>query len=160
MGSHRKFRFVLLAALCIYCVIVMAVFSTAATRSSAKGHKVKVTGPIVVHEGDVVQVLDGKDGSAHGFKVTDKTTIKCDKGLLHRSTMMDGSALVPALTVEVEGIGSPRDMPEAKTIRFNPDTFAFAVAQDKQGRDLCRKAAQDGGRSHGVRTLFSSLLPM
>lgn len=157
MEFLRKFRFTLLAAACIYFVIVIAAFSTAATRSSAKGHKVKVTGPIVVHEGDVVQVLDGKDGSARSFKVTDKTTIRCDKGLLHGSTIMDGSALVPALTVEVEGIGSPQDMPEAKTIRFNPDTF---VAQDKQGRDLCRKAAQDSGRSHGVRTLLSSLLPM
>ncbi len=157
MEFRRKFRFALLAATCTYFVIVVAVFSTAATRSLAKGHKVKVTGPIVVHEGDVVQVLDGKDGSAHSFKVTDKTTIKCDKGLLHGSTIMDGSALVPALTVEVEGIGSPQDMPEAKTIRFNPDTF---VGQNRQGQDLCRKAGQDTGRSHGVRTLFSSLLPM
>jgi hypothetical protein len=160
MESRRKFRFALLATACIYFVTVMAVFSTAATRSPAKGHKVKVTGLIVLHEGDVVQILDGKDGSAHSFKVTDKTTIRCDKGLLHGSTIMNTSILVPALTVEVEGIGSSQGMPEAKTIRFNPDTFAFTAAQDNQGWDLCRKAAQDGGRSHGVRTLFSSLLPM
>jgi hypothetical protein len=160
MGSHRKFRFALLAATCIYCVIAMAVFSTAATKPPAKGHKVKVTGPIVVHEGDELQVLDGKDGSPHSFKVTNKTMIKCDKGLLHGSTIMNSSALVPALTVEIEGIGSSQDTFEAKVIKFTPDKFALGVAQDNQGRDVSRKAGQDTRRSHGVRTLFSSLFPM
>jgi hypothetical protein len=136
------------------------VSSIAATRSPAKVHKVKITGPIVVHDGDVVQLRDGKDGSAYSFRVTDRTTIRCDKGLLHGSTVMDAAALVPALTVEIEGIGSSQEIPEAKTIKFSPDTFAFAVAQDSQGQDLCRKPVQDAGRPHGVRTLLSSLLPM
>ena len=83
MESHRKLRSAFLSAACIYFVTVMATFSVAATRSPARGHKVKITGPILVHDGDVVQVLDGKDGSAHGFKVTDRTTIKCDQGFLH-----------------------------------------------------------------------------
>lgn len=160
MESRRKFRLVLLTAACICFMTIVAVSSTAATRSPAKAHKVKITGPIVVHDGDVVEIRDGKDGSAHSFRVTDKTTIRCDKGLLHGSTAMDAAALVPALTVEIEGIGSSQEIPEAKTIKFNPDTFAFAVAQDSQGRDLCRRPVQDAGRPHGVRTLLSSLLPM
>jgi hypothetical protein len=160
MESRRRFRFALLAIACIYFVTEVSVFSTAATRSPAKGHKVKITGPIVVREGNVVQVLDGKDGSAHSFKVTDKTTIKCDKGFLHGNTVMDGSALVPALTVEVEGISSPEDMPEARTIRFSPNSFAFASVGDKEGRDSCLKGTLDAGQSRGIRTLFSSLLPM
>jgi hypothetical protein len=60
-----------------------------------------------------VQILNEKDGSVHGFKVTDETTIRCEEGFLHRNTVMHPSALVPALTVEVEGIGTPQDMPEA-----------------------------------------------
>ncbi len=159
MKSPRKMRLAFLSAVCIYSVAAMTVFSMAETRSPAHRHKVKITGPIVVHEGDMVQILNEKDGSVHGFKVTDKTTIRCEKGFLHGNTVMDASALVPALTVEVEGIGSPQNMPEAKTIKVDPDTFALTVGQDKQGGDLCRKPAQDAGRYHGLKTLFSSLLP-
>ncbi len=138
---------------------VMTGFSLAEARSPAKGHKVKIMGPIVVREGDMVQILNEKDGSIHGFKVTDETTIRCEKGFLHGNTAMHPSALVPVLTVEVEGIGSSQNMPEAKKIKVDPDTFALTVGQDKQGGDLCRKPAQDAGRYHGIKTLFSSLLP-
>ena len=159
MKSHRKMRLALLSAVCVYSLAVMTVFSMAETKSRVNGHKVKITGPIVVHEGDMLQILNEKDGSVHGFKVTDKTTIRCEKGFLHGNTVMDASALVPALTVEVEGIGTPEDMPEAKTIKVNPDTFSLMVGQDKQGGNLCREPAHDAGRYHGIRTLFSSLLP-
>jgi len=158
MESRRKFRLALLAAACVYFMIAGSVFATAATRPLAKGHKVKVTGPIVVHDGDVVEIRDGRDGSAYSFKVTDKTAIRCNKGFLHGNTAMDASALVPALTVEVEGIGYAEGVAEARTIKFNPDTFAFAAAPDTQ--DACRRPVQDLGRTHGVRTLLSSLLPM
>jgi len=159
MNAHRILRLAFLSAACIYSVAVMTVFSMAETRSHVKGHKVKITGPIVLHEGDILQILNEKDGSVHGFKVTDETIIRCEKGLLHGNTVMPPSVLVPVLTVEVEGIGSPQNMPEAKTIKVDPDTFALTVGQDKQGGDLCRKPAQDAGRYHGIRTLFSSLLP-
>ena len=156
MKSHRKIRLAFLSAVCVYSV---AVLSMAETKSLAHGHKVKITGPIVVHERDMVQILNEKNGSVHGFKVTDKTTIRCEKGFLQGGTVMDASALTPALAVEVEGIGIRQDMPEAKTIKVNPDTFALMVGQDKQGGNLCRKPAHDAGRYHGIRTLFSSLLP-
>ncbi|MGC2111387.1 MAG: hypothetical protein WA655_17870 [Candidatus Korobacteraceae bacterium] len=159
MKSHRKMRLAFLSAVCVYSVAVMTVFSIAETKSPAHGHKVKITGPIVVHERDMVQILNERDGSAHGFKVTDRTTIRCEKGFLHGNTVMDASALVPALTVEVEGIRTPQGLPEARTIKVNPDTFALMVGQDKQGWNLCRKPAHDAGRYYGIRILFSSLLP-
>ena len=137
MESHRKLRSAFLSATCICFVTVMATFSMAAAKSPANGHKVKIRGPIVVQEGDVVQILNGKDGSVHGFKVTDRTTIRCDKGFLHGKTAMDASALVPALTVDVEAISTPEGIAEAKTISFNPDPFAVTVAQEKQTRDSC-----------------------
>lgn len=137
MESHRKLRSAFLSAACIYFVTVTATFSMAADRSPANGHKVKIEGPIVVHEGDVVQIVNWKDGSVHGFKVTDRTTIRCDKGFLLGKEAMDASALVPVLTVEVEAISTPEGMAEAKTIRFNPDPFAFTVAGEKQTRDSC-----------------------
>jgi hypothetical protein len=159
MKSHSKMRLALLSAVCGCSLAVMTVFSMAETKSRVNGHKVKITGPIAVHEGDMLQILNEKDGSVHGFKVTDKTTIRCEKGFLHGNTVMHASALVPALTVEVEGIGTPEDMPEAKTIKVDPDTFSLMVGQDKQGGNLCREPAHDAGRHHGIRTLFSSLLP-
>ena len=137
MESHRKLRSAFLSAACLYFVTAMAMFSMAATRPPVRGHKVKIRGPIVVHEGDVVQILNGKDGSVHGFKVTDRTTIRCDKGFLHGKTPMDASALVPALTVDVEAISTPEGIAEAKTINFSPDPFVVTVAQEKQTRDSC-----------------------
>ncbi len=137
MESHKKLRSAFLSATCICFVTVMATFSMAAAKSLANGHKVKITGPIVVHDGDVVRVLDGKDGSAHSFKVTDRTTIRCDKGFLHRKTAMDASALVPALTVDVEAISTPEGIAEAKTNSFNPDPFAVTVPKQKQTLDSC-----------------------
>lgn len=137
MESHRKLRSAFLSAACIYFVTVMATFSMAAAGSPANGHKVKIKGPIVVHEGDVMQILNWKDGSVHGFKVTNKTTIRCDKGFLQGKRAMDATALVPALTVEVEAISHPEGIAEAQAIRFNPDPFALTVAQEKQTRDSC-----------------------
>jgi len=137
MESHRKLRSAFLSVTCICFVTAMATFSMAAAKSPANGHKVKIRGPIVVQDGDVVQVLNWKDGSVHGFKVTDRTTITCDKGFLHGKTAMDASALVPALTVEVEAISTPEGIADAKTISFNPDPFAVTVAQVNQTRDSC-----------------------
>ena len=138
MESHRKLCFAFLAAACIYFVTVMATFSMAADRAPVNGHKVKVKGPILVHDGDVVQILNWKDGSAHGFRITNKTNIRCDKGFLQGKRAMDASALVPALTVEVEAMSNPEGIAEAQTIRFSPDPFATTVAQEKQTRDSCR----------------------
>ena len=137
MVSHRKLRSAFLSAACLYFVTAMAMFSMAAARPPVRGHKVKIRGPIVVHEGDVVQILNWKDGSVHGFRVTDKTTIKCDQGFLHGRRTIDASALVPALAVEVEAISTPKGIAEAKTISVNPDPFAVTVAQVKQTRDSC-----------------------
>ena len=137
MVSHRKLRSAFLSAACLYFVTAMAMLSMAAARPPVRGHKVKIRGPIVVHEGDVVQILNWKDGSVHGFRVTDKTTIKCDQGFLHGRRTIDASALVPALAVEVEAISTPKGIAEAKTISVNPDPFAVTVAQVKQTRDSC-----------------------
>lgn len=137
MESRRKSRSAFLSAACIYFVMAMATFSMAAAGSPAKGHKVKITGPIVVHDGDVVQILNWKDGSVHGFQVTDRTAIRCDKGFPHGKGAMDASALVPALTVQVEAISNPEGMAQARTISFNPDPFALTTGQERQTQDSC-----------------------
>lgn len=137
MEPRRKLRSEFLSAACIFFVTVMATFSMAATGTPAKGHKVKITGPIVVHDGDVVQIMNSRDGSVHGFQLTDRTAIRCDKGFLHGKGTMDASALVPALNVQVEAVSNPEGMAQARTISFNPDPFALTAAHEKQTRDSC-----------------------
>lgn len=137
----------------------MTVLAMAETKPRVNGHKVKITGPIVVLDGDTVEIVNEKDGSVHGFKITDETTIRCEKGFLHGKTVMRSSALVPALTIEVEGRRTLQGIPEATAIKVSPDIYALRVDRDRQGGDLCPKPVQDDGRYHGIRTLFSSLLP-
>jgi hypothetical protein len=145
MKTRRKSHLALSLTACIYFATLAATFSMAADRSPANshdrslanGHKVKIRGPIVVREGDVVQILNWKDGSVHGFKVTDRSTISCDKGFLHGKRAMDASVLVPALNVEVAAISNPEGISEAQTIRFNPDPFVVTAAPEKQTRDSC-----------------------
>ena len=99
----------------------------------------------------MVQILNWKDGSAHAFKVTDKTSIRCDKGFPQGKKATNASALVPALTVEVEAISTPEGMAEAQTISFNPDPFAVTAAEEKLARDLCSYRPN--------RSIWSWLLP-
>jgi hypothetical protein len=61
MGAHTRLRSAFLSAACIYFVTAMATFSMAATGSRANGHKVKIKGPIVVHEGDVLTLRQSSD---------------------------------------------------------------------------------------------------
>ena len=71
MESHRKLRVrVLVGSLHLFRDGYGNVLD-GSNRTPAKGHKVKITGPIVVHDGDVVQVMNSRDGSVHGFQLTD-----------------------------------------------------------------------------------------
>jgi hypothetical protein len=135
MELSKTLRAAFLPAACIYFVAAMAVFSMAAVRPSAKSHKVKITGPIILREANMLQIMNEKDGSVYGFKVTDKTIIRSHNGFLHHDTAMDASVLVPSLTVEVEGISTSQSTPEAKTIKFDPDTLAPTENQDAHRRN-------------------------
>ncbi len=132
MKLKRNFRFAFLSAICAYFVAAMTFFSMAETTSPANGQKVKITGTIVVHAGDIVQIKDEKDGAVQPFKVTDKTEIRRNKGFFLGNSTLDASALVPGLTVKVYLVGTPEGTPEAKRIHFKADAFSVTVAQQKQ----------------------------
>ncbi len=131
MKLRRSSRLAFLSVACLCFVAAMTLFAAAET---PKGQNIKVKGVIITHEDDVVKIQDKKDNSVHAFAVTDSTTIERDKGLFSRTTM-DATALVPGLTIEVEGVRSPEGTPVAKTIKIKPDAFAITVAQEKQIRD-------------------------
>jgi len=131
MNLRKNMCLKFLSMACVYFVTAMTLFAAAET---AKVQKLKVKGVVVAHEGDVVKIQDKKDNSVHAFTVTDRTKIERDKGLFSRTTM-DAVALVPGLTIEVEGVQGPEGTPVAKTIKFKPDAFAITVAQQKQIQD-------------------------
>lgn len=132
MNLRKNSCFALLSTTVVYLIAAMTLF--AAEAKQPKTQKVKVKGVIVSYEGDTVEVQSKKDNVVRAFAVTDKTKIEREKGMFSRTTM-DASALVPGLTVEVEGIRMPEGTPQAKTIKFNPDAFAVTVAQEKQIRN-------------------------
>ncbi len=93
----RNFRFAFLSAICAYFVAAMTFFSMAETTSPANGQKVKITGTIVVHAGDIVQIKDEKDGAVQPFKVTDKTEIRRNKGFFLGNSTKDDLRRASAL---------------------------------------------------------------
>ncbi len=115
----------------MYFITAMTSFAMA---EAVNVKRVKVKGVIVVHEGDLVQVQDSKDGSVQAFTVTDTTKIEREKGLFSRTTMA-ATALIPGLSVEIEGVQGPEGTPLARTIKFHPDAFVITVAQERQIRD-------------------------
>ena len=67
-------------------------------------------------------------------KITDDTKNLRDKSRVsfHRQEDMDVTAMVPGLTIKVEGVGNANNQLEASKITFSPDAFAIEVAQEQQ----------------------------
>jgi outer membrane protein OmpA-like peptidoglycan-associated protein len=85
-------------------------------------------------KGDLVKVQDAKTGSTAIVKITDDTKIIRNKSKVsfHRHEDMDVTAMVPGLTISVEGLGNGANQLEASKITFSPDEFAIEVAQQQQ----------------------------
>jgi outer membrane protein OmpA-like peptidoglycan-associated protein len=115
----------LLSAFCLQLLLASATFALAEAKGYA-GREKKFKGVIVTREGSVLEVKDSKAKVIRTITVTDKTKIKRERKTL------DGSALLPGLTVKVKGIETPDGKVEAKSITFNPDAFAVTVALEKQ----------------------------
>ena len=135
MKSHfRKSTPLPFLAVCLYVLAAAIAFAAPAANAVTHGQKAKIKGVIIARDGDAVKIQDKKDGSTKTFMVTDQTKIERDKsgnGFFGR-TNMQVTALVPGLTVRVEGVSNAEGQVEAKTVRFNPDAFAVTVAQQQQ----------------------------
>jgi Domain of unknown function (DUF5666) len=125
----------LLSVVCL-CLLATMTFAAAGKRPDA-GQKATVRGTIISRDGDLVKVVDKKDGSTVAVRVTDSTKIECEKGMhaFFTHTDMKVKALVPGLTVKAEGVRNAEGQLEAKKIKFNPDVFAVTVAQQQQIMD-------------------------
>ena len=119
------------------CVVLLTVFtlaSAAFAQTFSSGEKAKVKGTITSRKGDLIKVQDDKTGSSALVKITDDTKIIRDKSKVafHRHEDMDVTAMVPGLTIKVEGVGNADNQLEASKITFSPDEFAIEVAQQQQ----------------------------
>jgi outer membrane protein OmpA-like peptidoglycan-associated protein len=113
--------------------ILLCAASTGASDIPA-GKNVKVTGRILSRNGDAVRIKDKKSGEFVVVNITDNTKIERKRGHLqfYRHTDMDVTALVPGLTIEVEGRGDAKGRVEADRVSFNPDEFAVEVAEQQE----------------------------
>src|SRR5215469_5534987 len=98
------------------------------------GQKAKLKGTIVSRAGDLVTIKDKKGGSLVVVNVTDNTKVERQKGKVDffRHSDMDVTAMVPGLTIDVEGVGNAKGQLDASKITFYPDEFAVEVAEEQQ----------------------------
>lgn len=132
---------------CLGCVVLLGSLSYAdqpVTRSVEAGKKVKVTGRILSHNGNLVAVSDKSSGDIVVVDLNASTKIERKRGkvLFFRHTQMDATSLIPGLPITVEGPGNAEGQIEADKISFVPDTFAIEIAEEQQIKANQRFAKQ------------------
>lgn len=133
--SGKKTRLAFLSTACL-CLVTLMAF-VAVGNAATNGQKTKFTGTIMSRESQLVKIQDKKDASVRVVKITDSTKIERQKGkgAFWGSHKMNSAALVPGLTVHVQGMSQADGTVEAKEVTFRPDAFAVTVAQEKQIED-------------------------
>jgi outer membrane protein OmpA-like peptidoglycan-associated protein len=118
------------------CAILLtgAAFAVTPVQQIPDGQKAKVKGVIQSRSGDLLMVKDESSGSPVVVDLTDDTKIerRTSKVVFKRHKEMDATAMLPGLTIEAEGVGNPKGQLVATQIRFSPDEFAIAIAQQQQ----------------------------
>jgi outer membrane protein OmpA-like peptidoglycan-associated protein len=143
---------------CVVLLTIVALASAGFAQTFTSGEKGKVKGIIKSRSGDLVKVQDDKTGSMAVVKITDDTKILRDthKVAFHRHEDMDVTAMVPGLTIKVEGVGNADNQLEASKITFSPDAFAIEVAQqqeinaNKSAASSAQKTANQGVAAAGA----------
>lgn len=99
--------------------LVMAV--TPNTKTFTAGEKAKVTGVILSHDGNTLQVR-GDDDSVETVDLTGDTKIELKKSF-GRKSKMENSALLPGLHIEAQGKGSDKGELVAEKVLFDPNSM-------------------------------------
>lgn len=138
------------ALLIVLCVMVLTALSFAAIgkmKQIPNGQKAKVKGKITSRNGDLIYVTDVVDHSTIAIRLTESTKIerKAAKHTFLREPSLDVTAMLPGLTIEAEGVGNAKGQLDARTISFDPDTFATEVAGQRQS--MANKAAASEAQS-------------
>ena len=96
------------------------------------GKKAKVTGTIQSRNGDLVTIRVKKTGATAVIDLTDSTKVERKRAFRLRRADMDITAMVPGLTIDVEGVGNAKGQLDANKITFDPNVFAIEVAEEQQ----------------------------
>ena len=126
-------------------VLLGGLVSTAWAQTFQADQKGKLTGVIRSRNGDLINVSAKKTGDADVVVITDDTKIERKKDFHLRRADMDVTAMVPGLTIDVEGVGNSKGQLEAKKITFDPNEFAISVAEEQQ--IIANKSAAAGAQS-------------
>jgi outer membrane protein OmpA-like peptidoglycan-associated protein len=118
--------------LCYATCVVLLIGAVASAQSFEAGKKAKVTGAIQSRNGDQINIKVKKTGSPAVVILTDNTKIERKKDFRLRHADMDVTAMVPGLTIDVEGVGNAQGQLNANKIEFDPNTFAIEVAEEQQ----------------------------
>ncbi|MGA2370434.1 MAG: OmpA family protein [Candidatus Korobacteraceae bacterium] len=127
----RNPKSVLCQAICILLLGSVG-FAATPTQNFPAGKKAKVTGTIASRNGDLVLIKVKKEGTSALINISDSTKIQREKSFRLRRADMDVTAMVPGLTITVEGVGNAKGQLDAASIKFNPDEFAVEVAEEQQ----------------------------
>jgi outer membrane protein OmpA-like peptidoglycan-associated protein len=119
---------------CAGLLVGVAVGTVAITSKAANGDKAKIKGTIVSRNGDLVVVKNKKTGARTVVDLTDDTKIERTHGKVEffRRSDMDATAMLPGLTIDVDGVSNAQGQVVAKKVTFDPDEFAVEVAEEKQ----------------------------
>ena len=112
-------------------VLLTGLFNAGAQQFQA-GKKAKVTGTIQSRNGDLVTIREKKTGATTVIDLIDNTKIERKKDFRLRRADLDITAMVPGLTIDVEGIGNANGQLDANKIVFDPNVFAIEVAEERQ----------------------------
>jgi outer membrane protein OmpA-like peptidoglycan-associated protein len=94
--------------------------------------KAHVKGTIQSRKGDLVAIRDKKNGDVAIIDLTDNTKFERTSDFRLRHKDMDITAMVPGLSIDVDGVGNGQGQLEAKKITFDPNVFNIEVAEEKQ----------------------------
>ena len=116
------------------CTVLLGAFihGAVAQQKFEADKKGKVSGVIQSRSGDLVTIQEKKTGDLAVINLSDDTKIERKKDFRLRRKDMDITAMVPGLTIDVEGVGNAKGQLDASKVVFDPDTFAIEVAEEKQ----------------------------
>jgi outer membrane protein OmpA-like peptidoglycan-associated protein len=96
------------------------------------GKKAKVSGIIQSRNGELVTIKVKKTGNTAVIDLSDGTKFERKKDFRLRHADMDVTAMVPGLTIDVDGVGNGKGQLNAEKITFDPNVFDIEVAEEKQ----------------------------
>ena len=126
------------------CSLTFAVTPNA--RTFTADEVAKVQGVIVSRDGQVIK-LRTADDSIGTVDITNETKIQLKKGgLFHRTSAMDAAALVPGLSIDVDGKGNEKGELVASKVQFDPNSMRASRAIDTRVSPLEARTGTIEGR--------------